>query len=188
MPDSSLAHKCLNWRTREHFVNWIAYVHYSCNLAPEILFRAINFMDRYLAKLDCLPQGAHWDSLAAACLWSSWKFEGEVYPVIPLDTILNYAQPSTISRTDVISTEWTLHRVLEHDLSFPGPIVFMRRSLLAFDSTKEIAYLARFFVEISLTAKSMTLCRPSGTAAAAVWLARELMGTTTWVSVFLRFA
>lgn len=182
MPDPILSHKCLNWRTREHFVHWVAYVHYCCNLAPEILFRAINLMDRYLAKSDYPPQGAQWDSLAAACLWSSWKFDGAGYPIVPLETILNYIQPGMISRTDVIFAEWTLHRILEHDLSFPGPLVFMRRALMAFESTKEVAYLARFFVEIALTAKSMMLCRPSGTAAAAVWLARELIGIPTWVS------
>ncbi|KAF8595505.1 hypothetical protein BDV93DRAFT_456654 [Ceratobasidium sp. AG-I] len=184
MPDPSLSYKCINWHARERFVNWVAYVHYSCNLAPEILFRAINLMDRYLAKSDCPLQGAQWDALAAASLWSSWKFDGAEYPIIPLDTILNYTQPGMISRTDVIYAEWTLHRILEHDISFPGPLVFMRRALLAFDSLKEVAYITRFFVEISLTAKSMALCRPSGTAAAAVWLARELMDIPTWVSVF----
>jgi hypothetical protein len=163
-------------------VHWIAYVHCCCNLSPEILFRSINLMDRYLAKLDFILYGGQWDVLAATCLWSSWKFDGAALLPVPLDTILSYADPSKVFRNDVINAEWDLHRRIGHDLSFPGPLIFMRRALMAFNCTKEIAYLARFFIEVSLTVKSMVLCRPSGTAAAAVWLARELMGVTAWVS------
>ncbi|KAG8746288.1 G2/mitotic-specific cyclin [Ceratobasidium sp. 414] len=179
MPDWTSSGSDVDWHIRNRFVHWIAYAHYCCNLSPQTLFLSVNLMDRFLTKRVLPLRGNQWNVIAAACLWASWKFESSSHPA-NVDFVITYAEIGMVCKEDVILAEWELLRQLDHDLSYPGPLVFMRYALMKCGCTKEIAYLARFFVEVSLTLESMIPCRPSGTAAAAVWLARELSGVPGW--------
>ncbi|KAG9119506.1 G2/mitotic-specific cyclin [Ceratobasidium sp. 392] len=181
--DQTILAKAINWRTRTRFVHWIASIHCGYNLSPQILFLSVNLMDRFLAKKDPPPCGSQWNVLAAACLWSAWKFEGSGSALIDAAHVLKYTEPGTVSKAQIIAAEWDLHRQLNHNLSFPGPLVFMRHALTRTRLTKELAYLARFFVEISLTLELMIPCRPSNVATAAVYLAQELMCISTWEDI-----
>ncbi|KAG9119497.1 G2/mitotic-specific cyclin, partial [Ceratobasidium sp. 392] len=181
--DQTILAKAINWRARTRFVYWIASIHCGYNLSPQILFLSVNLMDRFLAKKDPTPCGSQWNVLGAACLWSAWKFEGSGSALIDAAHVLKYTEPGTVSKAQIIAAEWDLHRQLNHNLSFPGPLVFMRHALTRTRFTKEVAYLARFFLEISLTLELMIPYRPSDIATAAVCLAQELMCISSWEDI-----
>ncbi|QRV82024.1 Cyclin, C-terminal domain [Ceratobasidium sp. AG-Ba] len=157
----------------------IAGVELAFGVSPQILFLAVNLLDRFLALNSHCLDSTGWQELAAACLWSAWKYEGDASESVPLDAITTY-MPSNPSRVDIITAEWDLHVTVEHNLSFPGPLVFVRRTLATLKHSTEVAYIARFLVEISLTSRDSSLNPPSANAAAAVWLARELVGIPGW--------
>jgi hypothetical protein len=163
-------------------VHWIAYIHYSRELGLEIFFLAINLLDQYLARAERPPYGAQWNSFAVACLWSAWKFESDSSSVDSLDTLLTFAEPRKISRRNVIDAEWALHRALHHNMAYSSPVMTMRLGLMGFDHTREMAYLARFLIDVSVTVEGLVAGRPTATGTAAVWLARELMGVPGYVS------
>lgn len=181
MPDRGALNT--HWRARNRLVHWIACVQYSCCLSPEIFFLAVNLLDRYLTHTSQPPYGSRYDTLGVACLWSAWKYEDTSTPVASLDTLLMYVEPGKVFRNEVIYAEWTLHQVMRHNLSYVGPVVTMRIDLMATESTKELAYIARFLIEISMTEWLLVSGRPSMNGSAAVWLARELMGVPGYVSV-----
>ncbi|KDN40205.1 hypothetical protein RSAG8_08268, partial [Rhizoctonia solani AG-8 WAC10335] len=149
------------WPSRSRALQWISYVQYSYRLPSEIFFLAINLLDRFAAGCQQIANlnGAHWDVLGIACLWLAWKYES--YNSLPRTEEIIAHSEFRLTRSQLISAEWTVRNTIGLDLSYSSPITFARLKLVSCNRKRETAYVARFLAEILTTVRQLVCCQPA---------------------------
>ncbi len=71
---------------------------------------------------------------------------------------------------------------LDYDLSYPNPMNFLRRISKADNYDIQSRTIGKYLMEISLLDHRLLSYRPSHLAAAAMYLARLILGRGEWVS------
>ena len=73
-------------------------------------------------------------------------------------------------------------KTLDWNLSYPNPIHFLRRISKADEYNVHVRTMAKYLMEIQCLEWRLIAAPPSLVAAAAMWLARIMLGYTDWVS------
>jgi hypothetical protein len=170
----------LTWSMRGILTDWLVQVHVRFHMIPEILFRAVNMVDRFLSARAASP--ANLQLLGITCLFISSKVEEIASPSIV--HFLDCAG-SSYTENEILQTERHVLKTLEWNLSYPNPIHFLQRVSKADGYDVKTGTIAEYLVEISCLEWRLLSAPPSLLAAAAIWLARLILDNESWVCFFV---
>ncbi|KAG4429409.1 hypothetical protein IFR05_015108 [Cadophora sp. M221] len=166
----------LTWEMRDILVNWLVHVFRRFRLLHETLFLAINILDRFLSeKLVQLPR-LQLAGIAAILIASKYE---ERCPR-DIDDYCHVAN-DTYTKPQIISAERYVLSTLNYELSYANPMNFLRRISKADDYDIQTRTFAKCLMEINLLDHRCIKYRPSQIAAAAMYLARRVLGRGEWV-------
>jgi G2/mitotic-specific cyclin 3/4 len=167
----------LNWTMRAMLVDWIVQMHQSFELRPETLFLSVNYIDRFLS---CRAVSSdRLQLLGAAAVLIAVKYEeGEPIPLSTIDLITSKRYGIEM----IQRAERMILTTLQFELGWPGPMAFLRRTLVIEGDDDRIGALAQYFLEVSLMDQRFIADLPSRTAAVSHLLARKMLGKGAWVS------
>ncbi|ODQ82295.1 hypothetical protein BABINDRAFT_164107 [Babjeviella inositovora NRRL Y-12698] len=162
-------------KMRSILVDWMVEVHLRFRLLPETLFLAINIMDRFMSKEAV--QVDKLQLLATGSLFIAAKYE-EVYS----PSVKNYAYVTDggYNEDEILQAEKYILQILEYDLSYPNPMNFLRRISKADDYDVQSRTIGKYLLEISVIDHRFIGHLPSLCAAAAMYVARKMLGRHAW--------
>lgn len=165
----------LKWEYRKTVIDWIVQVHERFQLLPETLYLTVNIIDRFLSRKTITLN--RFQLVSATALLIASKYEEINCPTIK-DIV--YMVDDTYSREDIIEAEKYMIDALEFEVSWPGPMSFLRRISKADDYEYSIRNLAKYLLETTLMEPSLISALPSWLAAGAYFLSRIILGFDTW--------
>lgn len=172
LPDASYltTQKHLKPKMRLILVDWLVEMHLKFRLLPELLFLAINIMDRFMSvevvQVDKLQL------LATGSLFIAAKYE-EVFS--PLVKNYAYFTDGLYSEQEILDAEKYILKVLKFDLNYPNPMNFLRRISKADDYDVQLRTLGKYLLEISVVDYRFIGIKPLLCCAAAMYLARLIL-------------
>lgn len=170
--------KDLAWKMRGILTDWLVQVHSRFKLLPETLFLCINIVDRFLsARVVSL---AKLQLVGITCMFIAAKVE-EV--VAPSASNFLYCAHSTYNEPEILQAERYVLKTIDWNLSYPNPIHFLRRVSKADEYNVQVRTIAKYLLEIQCLEWRLIAAPPSLLAAAALWLARMILGFPDWVRV-----
>ncbi|PVU96295.1 hypothetical protein BB561_001265 [Smittium simulii] len=165
---------------RQNLVNWIASIHHSLLMLPETFFLAINIIDRFLEKRFVSQNKIQLVGVIA--LYIASKYEEITTPT--LAEYLKFVQLPNVA-SQFCNAERFMLRVLDYDMSFPGPLSFLRRISKADNYNLANRTLAKYILEATLLDNNFLIYKPSLIAASALYLARKIAGLDSWDDLFV---
>ena len=163
--------KHLKPKMRLILVDWLVEMHLKFRLLPELLFLAINIMDRFM--LVEVVQVDKLQLLATGLLFIAAKYE-EVF----LPSVKNYAYftDGLYTEQEILDAEKYILKVLRFDLNYPNPMNFLRRISKADDYDVQLRTLGKYLLEVTVVDHRFIGFKPSLCCAAAMYLARLILG------------
>ncbi|KAI8853407.1 cyclin-like protein [Chytridium lagenaria] len=173
----------LTWDMRSELVNWLVEVHCKLRLLPETLYYAVNVVDRFLSTkaipvTKLLLVGV--TSLFIAC-----KYE-EVQ--IPAVAVMAYMVNNAHNVDEIIKAERYVLHMLQFDLGYPGPLMFLRRISRADRYEPHARLLAKYLLEATLVDEQFLEVKPSYLAASAMYLSRKLLADREWCKMHVELS
>ncbi|KAJ2595469.1 B-type cyclin [Coemansia sp. RSA 1722] len=165
----------LTWSTRTILVEWLVQVHKQFNLLPETLYLAINFVDRFLSVKEIVINKLQ--LVGAVCLLLASKYE-EIH--VPSVKDIEYMVEKNYSEEDILRAERFILRMLNFDLGWPSPYIFLRRISKADDYDMSTRTLAKYIMEVTLIDERFISVPSSKVAAASHYLALRFLDKSAW--------
>ncbi|OZJ02648.1 hypothetical protein BZG36_04404, partial [Bifiguratus adelaidae] len=182
-PNYMAKQKYLAWKMRGVLVDWLIEVHSRFRMLPETLFLAVNLIDRFLSQRICTLH--NFQLVGLACLFIAAKYEEIASPCIK--DFLKMADGG-YQEKDVRIAERYILQTLEFQLCYPNAMNFLRRISKADDYDTETRTIAKYLMEISLVDHRFLQYPPSQLAAAAMYLARLMLGRGRWHSSLVHYS
>ncbi|EGN93420.1 hypothetical protein SERLA73DRAFT_64108, partial [Serpula lacrymans var. lacrymans S7.3] len=174
-PNYMESQKELAWKMRGILTDWLVQVHVRFRLLPETLFLCVNLIDRFLsARVVSL---AKLQLVGITCLFVAAKVEEIVAP-----SVAHFLYCADSSYTYLRQPECYVLKTLNWNLSYPSPMHFLRRISKADEYDVKARTIVKYFLEIQCLEWRLLAAPPSLIAAAAIWLARLILGQDKWVS------
>ncbi|EGO03573.1 hypothetical protein SERLA73DRAFT_165237 [Serpula lacrymans var. lacrymans S7.3] len=174
-PNYMESQKELAWKMRGILTDWLVQVHVRFRLLPETLFLCVNLIDRFLsARVVSL---AKLQLVGITCLFVAAKVEEIVAPSV---AHFLYCADSSYTETEILQAERYVLKTLDWNLSYPNPMHFLRRISKADEYDVKARTIAKYFLEIQCLEWRLLAAPPSLIAAAAIWLARLILGQDKW--------
>ena len=173
----------INWHLRGVLVDWLIETHSKFRLLPETLFLALNIVDRFLSLRTISLSKLQLVGVTA--LFIAAKYEEVLCP-----SIQNFLYLADGGYTDeeILRAERYMLRVLNFDLSYASPMNFLRRISKADNYDIQTRTVAKYFMEIALVDHRLIEHPPSLIAAAAVWMAREVLERGAWTPTLVHYS
>lgn len=166
----------INWEQRGILVDWLIQVHSRFNMLPESLFLTINLLDRFLSlRPISLPKI---QLVGLTAFFIATKFEETCAPSVSEIVFLSDNQYTT---AEVLKAEMYILRILNWDLRNPGPLNWLRRGSKADDCDSSARTAAKYLLEVACLERRLIAVVPSLIAAAALYIARLVVGRWDWV-------
>ena len=169
--------KDLAWNMRGILTDWLIQVHSRFRLAPETMFLTVNIIDRFLSQR--VVSLAKLQLVGITCLFIAAKVEETLAP--SAQNFL-YCADSSYTEADILQAERYVLKTLDWNMSYPCPLHFLRRVSKADNYNLKSRTIAKYFLEIQCLEWRLIAAPPSLAAAAALWLARLVVGEVDWVS------
>lgn len=165
----------LTWKIRGIVIDWLVHLHSRARMLPETLFLGVNIFDRFLSRERV---GLHDIQLVGiSSLYIAAKYEEVMCPTIDwMSSAGNY------SDDEVRGMELRVILSIDFDIGYANPLNFLRRVNKADGYDSLIRAVAKYLLELSLFDENLMTYRPSDTAAAAIFLAREILGYGDWTA------
>lgn len=173
----------LNWNLRGVLADWLIETHAKFRLLPETLFLALNVVDRFLSLRTISLSKLQLVGVTA--LFIAAKYEEVLCPSI--QNFL-YVADGGYTSEEILRAERYMLKVLNFDLSYASPMNFLRRISKADNYDIQTRTVAKYFMEISLVDHRLLDHPPSLVAAAAVWLAREVLERGEWTPTLVHYS
>lgn len=170
--------KELNWSMRATLIDWLIRVQSESKLLPETLFLSVNIVDRLLSKRAVSLVKLQLVGLAATLI--ACKYE-EVL-ALPISTFICWAE-NCYEEQELLKAERYVLSILNFNLAYPSPLVFLRRISKADNYDARSRTLAKYFMELTLLDHHFLDCPPSKIAAISIWLARKMLKSGSWVNL-----
>ncbi|KAI8818662.1 cyclin-like protein [Fimicolochytrium jonesii] len=171
-------------RVRDYAADMLIETQNKLHLTAETLFLAMNIIDRVLSVTQVtfskLPL------LVPAALLIASKFEEVGAPSI--SKFVFVTGDSIITEGALVSAERHVLRFLNYDLSYSGPMNFLRRISKADAYDIQTRTVAKYFMEVSLADHRFVRMKPSLVAAASLWFARMSFQQKGWDSTFVHYS
>lgn len=153
-------------------IDWLVEVCEEYRLASETLYLTVTLIDRCLSKMYIEKQRLQ--LLGITCMLIASKYEEICAPRVE---DFCFITDGTYTRREVLDMEYQVLEVLSFHLSVPTVKKFLRRFILAAQSsykvpTVELEYLANYLAELTLIEYGFLKFLPSLVAASAVFLAK----------------
>ncbi|OLY77790.1 G2/mitotic-specific cyclin cdc13 [Smittium mucronatum] len=175
LPNYILKQPEITWSMRELLVEWVIRIHHQMMMLPETLFLAVNLIDRFLSKR--FVASSKFQLVGIVGLLIASKYE-EMNTHSVKDFLMT--ADNAYSEEDVFSAERFMLRVLDFDISFSGPLTFLRRTSKADGYNLQNRTVAKYFLEIGLVDHTFLFFKPSLLAASSIYLARKIFGCQKW--------
>lgn len=169
--------KELNWHMRAVLVDWLIEVQWKSKLLPETLFLSINIIDRFLARRCVSLAKFQLVGLAGSLLAS--KCEEILSPSI---SNFVYFSDKAYTEQELLKAERYMLQVLDFNMAYPNPLVYLRRISKADNYDIRHRTLAKYLMEVTLLDYRFVACPPSMLAGVAMWLARTMLKAEPWNS------
>lgn len=161
-------------------MDWIIQVHARFHLLPESLFLCTNILDRFLSTRPVSLSKLQ--LVGVTCFFIASKFEETMAPAV---AEIAYLADGQYTVQDILKAERYVLKTIDWDLRYPGPMGWLRRGSKADDCEEKARTVAKYLMEISICEWRLVGILPSLLAAAALWLARLVLGREEWVSFTL---
>ncbi|KAJ1024317.1 hypothetical protein NDA18_004487 [Ustilago nuda] len=173
----------INWDVRAILIDWLVDVHTKFRLLPETLYLAVNIIDRFLSRRTISLSKLQLVGVTAMFIAS--KYEEVMCP-----SIKNFYHIADGGYTDVeiLRAERYVLKVLDFSMSYANPMNFLRRISKADNYDIQTRTVAKYFMEISLLDYRLMEHPPSLIAAAAAWLAREVLERGEWTPTLVHYS
>jgi G2/mitotic-specific cyclin 2 len=166
----------LAWNMRGILVDFIIQLHTRFRMQQETLFLTVNVIDRFLSIRECSV--TKFQLVGCAAFFIASKCEETIAPSYQH---LVQASEGAFTDQELLNAERYILRTLNWDLSYPNPLNFLRRASKADDYDVHNRTLGKFLIEIGVVEWRLVACPPSLLAAAAMWIARLILGHDEWV-------
>ncbi|EAA34615.1 G2/mitotic-specific cyclin-B [Neurospora crassa] len=173
----------LEWKTRGILIDWLIEVHTRFHLLPETLFLAVNIIDRFLSEK--VVQLDRLQLVGITAMFVASKYEEVLSPHI---ANFRHVADDGFTEAEILSAERFILSTLNYDLSYPNPMNFLRRISKADNYDIQSRTLGKYLMEISLLDHRFMPYRPSHVAAAAMYLARLILGRGEWDKTIAYYA
>jgi len=156
-------------------INWIMEIHGRYRLLHETLFLCVNILDRLLSHRAVSLQ--KFQLVGVACLLIACKYEETCTPSVSemVGLCENVYKPE-----EIIRAEQYVLKAIGWNLSFPGPMGWLRRGSKADEYEEKARTIAKYFLEAGCLERGLIGIPSSLTAAASLWLARLILGREEW--------
>ncbi len=168
--------KELNWHMRAVLVDWLIEIQWKSKLLPETLYLTVNIIDRFLSRRAVSLVKLQLVGLAASLLAS--KYEEILSP-----SVVNYIyfSDNAYEEQELLKAERYMLHVLNFNMAYPNPLVYLRRISKADSYDLRHRTLAKYLMELTLLDHRCIPCPPSMIAAVAMWLSRVMLKGGEWV-------
>jgi hypothetical protein len=166
----------LAWKMRGILTDWLIQVHVRFHLLPETLYLCVNIIDRFLSVR--VVSLAKLQLVGITCMFIAAKFEEIVSPSV---THFLYCADASYTEAEILQAERYVLKTLDWNLSYPNPVHYLRRVSKADDYDVKVRTVAKYLLEIGCLEWRLIAAPPSLMAAAAIWLARLVLGREVWV-------
>lgn len=173
----------INEKMRSILIDWLIEVHLKFKLIPETLYLTVNVIDRYLDKQIVSRQKLQ--LLGVTALFLASKYE-EIYPPEIGDLI--YICDRAYKKNQIIAMEEKILNVLSYNMTVPSAHVFLVRFLKAAHADRKIVQLSCYILDGTLASYTLLHYKPSQLAAAAVMIARKVVGRNAWSPTLRHYA
>ncbi|KAJ3190630.1 hypothetical protein HK101_008522 [Irineochytrium annulatum] len=169
----------ITWKLRKILVVWLIEVQAECELRPETLYLAINFLDRCCSRQAFTR--SKYQLLGITALWVAAKYE-ENHGKVPTLKTLTYMCNNVFSEKEFIQMERLILDKLQFVLGHPTAETFIKhRCRPSFPHqtpiSPEARAVARYLLELTLFHKRFVGARPSTLADACLAVACTATGT-----------
>lgn len=175
-PDYMSKHTEIDWEKRGVLVDWVLQVHARFNLLQETLFLFTNILDRFLSSRPISL--SKFQLVGITAFFIAAKYEETYSPSVA--EIARLAD-DMYSIEDILKAERYILKTLDWDLRYPGPLGWLRRGSKADDCEIKARTVGKYLIEIGCLEWRLVGTVPSMLAAAAMWLARLVLGREVWV-------
>jgi G2/mitotic-specific cyclin-B, other len=198
----------INERMRAILVDWLVEVHLKFKLVPETLYLTINLIDRYLTIKEVSRPKLQLVGVTSLLIASKYE---EIYPPELRDLVyicdraytrqdvsFSTLQDNSISVssilticpfiTQILEMEENILRTLEYKTTIPSAHAFLVRFLKAGHADKKIVQLSCYILDGTLQSYNLMNYLPSQLAAAAVFIARRVVGRNSWSPTLLTYS
>ncbi|KAG6853408.1 hypothetical protein C0991_004639 [Blastosporella zonata] len=174
-PDYMASHSELDWEKRGILVDWVLQVHARFNLLQETLFLFTNILDRFLTTRSialCKLQ-----LVGITAFFIAAKYEETYAPSV---AEIAYLADGQYTVEEILKAEGYILKTIDWDLRYPGPMGWLRRGSKADDCDTQARTVGKYLIEIGCLEWRLVGTLPSLLAAAALWLARLVLGREIW--------
>ncbi|KAG6909919.1 hypothetical protein DXG01_014439 [Tephrocybe rancida] len=174
-PDYMASHPELDWEKRGILVDWILQVHARFNLLQETLFLFTNILDRFLSSRPISLSKLQLVGITA--FFIAAKYEETYAPSV---AEIAYLADGQYTVEEILKAERYILKTINWDLRYPGPMGWLRRGSKADDCDTQARTVGKYLIEIGCLEWRLVGTLPSLLAAAAMWLARLVLGREVW--------
>ncbi|KAK6543096.1 hypothetical protein TWF694_007019 [Orbilia ellipsospora] len=165
----------LRWDMRSTLIDWLIEVHERFQMVSEVLFNAVNIIDRFLSKKTIPVHQLQLVGITALLIAA--KLE-EIYPP-SMDSFV-FMVDDAYSADEIRACEAYMLKTLQWEINSPGPMNFLRYISTADEYQWDIRALAKYFLEASLMDNRFVGTPISYTAAASYYLAMIMLNEGDW--------
>ncbi len=170
-------HTELDWSKRTILLDWMLQVHSMYRCYPETWFLFVNVFDRVLSMRTTISV-TKLQLLGISCFFISTKFEESVAPSIN-DIVSLAGDQYTVA--ELLKAEQHVLKILNWDMSYCGPMNWLRRASKADDLDPAARTVAKYLLEVGSLQWDLVGVPASKQAAACLYLARLSLQKEDWV-------
>lgn len=164
----------LQWYMRPFLVDFLVEIHQQFRLRPEVLYLALNIVDRYVSKRVVYKK--HFQLVGCAALWIAAKFE-DAKDRVPTVRELADMCCKAYDETAFIQMEGHVLQTIGWAIGHPTAEAWMRLACMGnLKEDTKTQHVARFLMEITLFHREFVGVAPSVVAAGSLMLARFICG------------
>uniref|UniRef100_H3CFX1 Cyclin P n=1 Tax=Tetraodon nigroviridis TaxID=99883 RepID=H3CFX1_TETNG len=156
--------------TRAVLVDWLIQVHDMMPFQAETLYLAVHLLNRCLRQMKVTT--ANLQLLGMVCLFLAAKKEESLLPEV---SGLCYLMDHTYTKHQLLRMERKVLCSLRFDLSYCPPLHFLVLFAAIAHCSDEVVWMARYLLELSLLEGQCVPFLPVHLAAAALFLARQVL-------------
>lgn len=167
----------LQWRMRPYLIDFIVEIHQQFRLRPEVLYLAVNIVDRYVSRRVVYKK--HYQLVGCAALWIAAKFEDSKERV-PLVREFYDMCCGAYEQSAFIQMEGHILTTIQWTIGHPTADAWLRHLTMdpeqALNEDARVSSMARFLMEVTLFHREFVGVRPHVVAWGALLLARFICG------------
>ncbi|KAJ3774641.1 nime/cyclinb [Lentinula raphanica] len=182
-PDYMSYHSELDWEKRYILVEWILSIHARYSFLPESFFLFVNILDRFLSLRPTVAL-SKLQLVGVSCFCTAVKFEEGVAPSTQELVLLT---GEIYTADEICKAERYVLRTINWDLSFPGPMSWLRRGSKADELDPIARTFAKYLLELACFSAELVATPSSLVSATALWLSRLILGREDWTANLIHY-